>query len=113
VITIRDTGWDMAPNGVKSEPPPLLTSLREVLECFDGNVRTAREAIRGASDLDLAGPWSLLFNGKVMLTMPRSVCLRSWVMNHMVHHRAQLGVYLRLNNIAVPATYGPSADEAE
>jgi uncharacterized damage-inducible protein DinB len=113
VITIRDTGWDMAPNGVKNEPPPLPTSLQEVLEWFDRNVCAAREAIRGASDLDLAGPWSLLSNGKVMLTMPRSVCLRTWVMNHIVHHRAQLGVYLRLNNIAIPATYGPSADEAE
>jgi len=46
------------------------------------------------------------------LTMPKAVCLRTWVMSHNIHHRAQLGVYLRLNNIAVPAIYGPSADEA-
>jgi uncharacterized damage-inducible protein DinB len=113
VITIRDTGWDMAPNGVPNELPPLPKSSQEILEWFDGNVHDARAAICGATDLDLAGPWSLLHNRKVMFTMPRSVCLRIWVMNHLVHHRAQLGVYLRLNNIPVPATYGPSADEAE
>jgi uncharacterized damage-inducible protein DinB len=113
VITIRDTGWDMAPDGVPNEPPPLPKSSQEALEWFDGNVRAAREAIQGASDLDLAGPWSLLYNRRVMFTMPRSVCLRTWVMNHVVHHRAQLGIYLRLNNVPVPATYGPSADEAE
>jgi uncharacterized damage-inducible protein DinB len=56
-------------------------------------------------------PWSLLKNGQTLFTMPRIACLRSFVMNHMIHHRAQLGVYLRLNNIPVPAMYGPSADE--
>jgi len=113
VITIRDTSWDMAPHGVPSEPPPPPKSSQELLEAFDRDVCAAREAILGASDLDLAGPWSLLYNRKVLVTMPRSMCLRMWVMNHLVHHRAQLGVYLRLNGIAVPAVYGPSADEAE
>ena len=51
-------------------------------------------------------------NGETLFTMPKAACLRMWVMNHNVHHRAQLGVYLRLNNIAVPAIYGPSADES-
>jgi len=59
----------------------------------------------------LSKPWSLLDNGRVLFTMPRGECLRKWVLNHNVHHRAQLGVYLRLNNIPVPALYGPSADE--
>jgi len=54
-----------------------------------------------------------LNNGKALFTMPRVACLRTWVMNHLIHHRAQLGVYLRLNNIAVPAIYGPSADEGQ
>ena len=56
-------------------------------------------------------PWSLLMGGKTILTMPKVAVLRSFVMNHTIHHRAQLGVYLRLNNLPVPATYGPSADE--
>jgi uncharacterized damage-inducible protein DinB len=56
--------------------------------------------------------WSLKMNGQTLFSMPKATCLRTWVMNHNVHHRAQLGVYLRLNNIAVPAIYGPSADES-
>lgn len=57
-------------------------------------------------------PWSLLSNGKTLLTLPRIAVLRSFIMNHSIHHRAQLGVYLRLNNVPVPAIYGPSADES-
>ena len=56
-------------------------------------------------------PWTLLSNGKTIFTLPRIAVLRSFVINHTIHHRAQLGVYLRLNNIPVPALYGPSADE--
>ena len=56
--------------------------------------------------------WTLNFSGKQMMAMPRSAVLRGMVMNHMIHHRAQLGVYLRLNDIPVPGMYGPSADEA-
>jgi uncharacterized damage-inducible protein DinB len=56
-------------------------------------------------------PWSLLHSGTVLMTMPRIAVIRNLVLNHMVHHRAQLGVYLRLNDIPVPAIYGPSADE--
>jgi uncharacterized damage-inducible protein DinB len=71
----------------------------------------ARAAIAGASDEHMFKPWTLLKNGKTLMTLPRVACLRSFVMNHLIHHRAQLGVYLRLNNIPVPAIYGPSADE--
>ena len=112
VVTIRETGFDLAPKGVQHTPPPPPKSSKELLQLFDKNVKAAREAIAGANDLDWAGPWSLLNNGKVVFTMPRSECLRLWVMNHIIHHRAQLGMYLRLNNIPLPATYGPSADEA-
>ena len=56
-------------------------------------------------------PWQLLNNGKPMMSMPRIAVIRGFVMNHTIHHRAQLGVYLRLNDIAVPSIYGPSADE--
>jgi uncharacterized damage-inducible protein DinB len=56
-------------------------------------------------------PWSLRQGDHVMFTMPKVAVLRTFVMNHMIHHRAQLGVYLRLNDIPVPSTYGPSADE--
>jgi uncharacterized damage-inducible protein DinB len=58
-------------------------------------------------------PWSLLSGGKTIFTMPRVAVLRSFVMNHMIHHRAQLTVYLRMNDVPVPALYGPSADEGQ
>ena len=57
-------------------------------------------------------PWTLLSNGQTLMTLPKVAVLRSFVMNHLIHHRAQLGVYLRLNDIPVPSVYGPSADEA-
>ena len=78
---------------------------------FDKNVAEARAAIAGVSDEELMRPWSLLQNGKTMMTLPKAAVLRSFVMNHLIHHRAQLGVYLRLNDIPVPSIYGPSADE--
>ena len=58
-------------------------------------------------------PWSLRNGETVFFTMPKVAVLRTFVMNHMIHHRAQLGVYLRLNDIPVPSTYGPSADEGQ
>ena len=64
-----------------------------------------------ASDENLGKPWTLLSGGNAIFTMPRAAVLRSMILNHTIHHRAQLGVYLRLNNVPVPATYGPSADE--
>ena len=78
---------------------------------FDKNVAGARAAIAGASDPHLLKPWSLLMGGRTIFTLPRIAVLRSFVMSHSIHHRAQLGVYLRLNNVPVPAIYGPSADE--
>ena len=56
-------------------------------------------------------PWSRLMGVKALFTMPRIAVLRSMVLNHVIHHRAQLGVYLRLNDVAIPGMYGPSADE--
>ncbi|HMD47897.1 MAG TPA: DinB family protein, partial [Bryobacteraceae bacterium] len=65
----------------------------------------------GATDEAFMGSWSLKAAGNTLFTMPRIACVRSFVMNHVIHHRAQLGVYLRLNDIPVPSIYGPSADE--
>jgi len=109
--TVNTDSLDLAPGGKPMQPPPPPKTRKELLELFDKNVAESRKAIAGASDTDLQKPWSLLNNGTVLMTMPRIVCLRNFVMNHTIHHRAQLGVYLRLNNVAVPALYGPSADE--
>ena len=65
---------------------------------FDKNAAEARAAIAGASDGEFMKPWSLLKNGSKMMTMPKAAVLRSFVMNNLIHHRAQLGLYLRLND---------------
>jgi len=83
----------------------------ELLECFDKYVLAGRAAIAGATDDHLAKTWSLVFGGRTLMSMPRTLVLRNMVMNHMIHHRGQLSVYLRLNNVAVPGMYGASADE--
>lgn len=89
----------------------VMTSRKQLLEEFDKRAAAGRAAIAGASDEELLKPWSLIANGKTIFTLPKVAVLRGFVMNHMIHHRAQLGVYLRLNNVPVPSIYGPSADE--
>lgn len=85
---------------------------QEVLESFDKNAKAGREALAAAKDEDFSVIWSLkTTKGDTVFSMPRSACYRGMLMNHMIHHRAQLGVYLRLNEIAIPGMYGPSADE--
>jgi uncharacterized damage-inducible protein DinB len=97
---------------VSTAPPtPELKSRAEFLSAFDKNTAAARNAIAGASDALLTRPWSLLSKGQTIFTLPRIAVLRSFILNHTIHHRAQLGVYLRLNDIPVPSIYGPSADE--
>jgi uncharacterized damage-inducible protein DinB len=91
--------------------PQLLASREEILAAFDKSVGEARQAIQAADPAGLDQAWTLRFGGKLVFSMPRQAVLRGMVMNHLIHHRAQLGVYLRLNDIPVPAIYGPSADE--
>jgi uncharacterized damage-inducible protein DinB len=111
VDTLNKTSFDYAPVGGEAYKPPAMNSRQALLETFDRDVAKARESLAAASDAQLMENWSLLAGGKTLFTMPRLAVLRGMVMNHMIHHRAQLGVYLRLNDIPVPALYGPSADE--
>ena len=94
-----------------SEKPFQPTSKKELLESFDKFAAEARKAISTATDEDLGKIWSLRYAGKQVFSMPRVAVLRSMVMSHLIHHRAQLGVYLRMNNVEIPGMYGPSADE--
>lgn len=91
--------------------PRVAGSKAELMEMFDKNVPEAREKIAAASNEDWRKIWTLKIGDKAVLSMPRSKVMRSMVMNHMVHHRAQLGVFLRLNDVMFPGMYGPSADE--
>jgi uncharacterized damage-inducible protein DinB len=111
VDTIEKDSYDVAPPGAPPYKEEPVNTQKELLERFDKNVAAARAAIAKASNEHLMKPWSLLAGGQTLFTMPRVACLRGFVFNHTIHHRAQLGVYLRLNDIPVPAIYGPSADE--
>jgi uncharacterized damage-inducible protein DinB len=111
VDTMAKDTFDISPPG---EPPykeePVATR-KELLERLDKNIANARAAIDSATDDRFMAPWSLLAGGQTIFTMPRIACIRGMIMNHIIHHRAQLTVYLRLNDVPVPALYGPSADE--
>ncbi|HWP86175.1 MAG TPA: DinB family protein [Terriglobia bacterium] len=111
-VTIQQDSFDVAPPGGPTYQRPQLSSTKEILAMFDKNLPIARAALAGATDQQLLGPWSLLKGGQKLFTMPKVAVLRSFLMNHNIHHRAQLSVYLRLNDVAVPGMYGPSADEA-
>src|SRR5215469_9392578 len=91
--------------------PHFATSRAELLQMFDKHAAEARTQIEKTSDADWQKIWTLTFGGKTIMQMPRTAVMRGTVMNHLVHHRAQLGVYLRLNDVAIPGMYGPSADE--
>ena len=91
--------------------PWIPASRAEILEHFDKAVADARPKIAKATDEDWAKIWTFKWGGQTIMSMPRTAVIRSVVMNHLIHHRAQLGVYLRLNNIEIPGMYGPSADE--
>jgi uncharacterized damage-inducible protein DinB len=110
--TLQQNEWDIAPVGGEPYRSPQLTSKQEILDLFDSNVATARRALASVRDDAIGQSWSLLQAGQPILTMPRSAVIRSFVLNHLVHHRAHLCVYLRMNGIPLPGMYGPSGDEA-
>lgn len=105
-VTLTQPDFDVA-----GPSPAPATSRAEILRMFDAHVAAARVALVGKTDAELAAPWALTRGTQIIFSMPKASVWRSFVMSHLVHHRAQLGVYLRMHDIAVPATYGPSADE--
>jgi uncharacterized damage-inducible protein DinB len=109
--TLTKPSWDIAPAGGGGYQSPKLTTRQAILDLFDRNVAAARKALAAAKDEEVNQPWSLLQAGKPIFTMPRSVVIRNFVLNHLVHHRAILCVYLRLNDVPVPGMYGPSGEE--
>jgi uncharacterized damage-inducible protein DinB len=105
--TLASDALDLPPG----RPPYSAQSREELLATFDKNVSEARELIVRVTDEALEKTWTLKFDGNTIFSMPRSTVLRNAVMNHLIHHRAQLSVYLRLNEVEIPGMYGPSADE--
>jgi uncharacterized damage-inducible protein DinB len=109
-FTILESGIDVGTGRPAGYTPPATRAA--VLDMFDKNLAEARAALNGRTDAELMAPWKLSSQGKEVFTMPKAVVLRGFVMNHMIHHRGQMSVYLRLHNVPVPSLYGPSADEA-
>lgn len=103
---------DITPRPGESFQASTATGREQILAYFDEQVAKCRAALADASDDYLRQVWHLYFKGQALVAQPRITIMRSMVMNHMIHHRAQLGVYYRLNNVSVPGMYGPSADEA-
>jgi len=111
VRALEQESFDFSPPGSQPRRTVVLNSTKEVLERFDKNTDDARKAISAAREEAFSEPWSLLAGGQTVFTMPRGGVIRNMVLNHSIHHRGQLTVYMRLNDIPVPGLYGASADE--
>jgi len=110
-MTLAQDEVEVNPPGGSPYAPFEMRSRADALRLFDENVGKARAALASTTDESMMKTWTLKNGGQTIFAMPRAVVMRSFVMNHMVHHRAQLGVYLRMNDVPVPALYGPTADE--
>jgi uncharacterized damage-inducible protein DinB len=108
--TLKATEFNMNPHGGAPWVPPTWQSKSAMLEAFDARVAEAREAIASTSDADFMVPWSLKSGDQTLMTLPRVAVLRTFVLSHVIHHRGQLSVYLRLRDVPVPSIYGQSAD---
>jgi uncharacterized damage-inducible protein DinB len=106
-VTLQQTEFDAAAN------PQLapVTTRAALLDLFDRHAAATRQALNGKTDAELMAPWALKNAGTTVFSMPKVTVWRSFVMNHLVHHRGQLSVYLRMQDVPLPAMYGPSADE--
>jgi uncharacterized damage-inducible protein DinB len=102
---------DMAPKNAPKFRPQELKANRELLTALDESVAKARKALENTTDEHLLTTWKFVVGGHVASENPRHIMIRDAVFSHLAHHRGQLTVYLRLNGVAVPAIYGPSADE--
>jgi len=109
--TLTGESWDIQPPGGEPYHTHQVANHQEALAIFDKNVAEAQRAIAATPDTEYYKNWSLLMNGEAVITMPRIGVIRAWVLNHTIHHRAILTVYLRLNDVPVPGLYGPSGDE--
>jgi uncharacterized damage-inducible protein DinB len=109
-MTLEKTEIDFASGSYK---PLTAANREELLALFDKNVAATRKLLEAVSDAELGAMWTMKADGKAVFGAPRATVWRTFVMNHLVHHRGQLSVYLRENDVPVPSIYGPSADERQ
>lgn len=112
-MVLDNTELDIAPKDGRKYPGYSIEKTAALLAQFDTNAVKGRAAIAKTSDEDFQVSWSLKRGGEVMMTTTRYQALRNTVLNHLVHHRAQLGLYLRMTDQKVPVMYGPTADEGK
>jgi uncharacterized damage-inducible protein DinB len=105
--TLTMPSWDVSPPGGEPYKSPTIATQTELLATFDQNVAASRRAIQTVSEATLGDPWSLLAGGQPIFTMPRAAVVRTFILNHLIHHRAFLVAYLKMNDIEVPGMYGP------
>ena len=106
---IEKDEFHVPPGG--AAPPPSPQNRAELLDAFDKNVASGKKLIEQTSDEAWMKPWSFYFQGNKVFTLPKIAALRAITLSHLIHHRGQFTVYLRLNDVPVPGIYGPSADE--
>jgi uncharacterized damage-inducible protein DinB len=109
-IALKDTQFDTHPPGGQPYVPPPFESVSKMLAAYDEGVQASRALLVAATDPELMAPWALKTAGKTVFTMPRVAVFRSFIMNHAIHHRGQLSVYLRMCDVPLPSIYGPTAD---
>ena len=107
ILTTPELDFSAGPPRVR----PGFESPEQLVKAFEDGAGTLRAVLKETSDAAWNEPWKLSFKGKMIFSGSRFLAYREMFLNHLVHHRAQLGVYLRLNDIAIPGMYGPSADE--
>lgn len=105
---MQESSFDVATGG---DGRATYGSTKELLAAFDHSVAKARAAIAAKTDAEMMAPWTLKRAGEDLFTVPKVGVLRTFLLNHVIHHRGQLSVYLRLRDVPVPSIYGPSADE--
>lgn len=109
VAILNYDAYDLAQNA--GDKRVAKTTVADVLEAFDGVVSNARARLLSMTDGELQAPWALKRDGTVLMSMPRIAAFKTFTINHLIHHRGQLTVYLRLQNVPLPPIYGPTADE--
>lgn len=107
----EDTELDLASPELQKQRPEPPKTRQEIIQRFDNSLAVARSALLALRDADAMVPWTLRMGDKTIFTLPRVAVYRSMVMNHIIHHRAQLTVYYRMVGVPVPPLYGPTADE--
>ncbi len=111
--TLAMSEFDISPKDGAPPPQPAFETAADIVKALEENAARARVLIEESNDEVLASPWTMLVGGEPRFTLPKGVVFRTFILDHMIHHRAQLGVYLRLAGVPVPQTFGPTADFPE